>query len=62
MKEDTDFREKGTPSLRTGGEAEHVDSLAGNYCAGGLHKCSGTEEAETSANSRVRGGSIECLK
>ena len=62
MKEDTDFREKGTPSWRTGGKAEHVDSLAGNYCAGSLHKRSGTEEAETSTDSRVRGGSIECFK
>lgn len=42
MKEETHFREKRTPSLITGGKAEHVDSLAGNYSGGSLCKCSGT--------------------
>ena len=42
MKEETDLREKRTPSLVTGGKAEHVDSLAANYCGGNLCKCSGT--------------------
>lgn len=42
MREDTGFRQKTTPSFITGGKAEHVVSLAGNYSGGGLCNCSGT--------------------